>query len=110
MTQQQAPEASSKQIQGEENPEVQIPQVPTTIIAATPMIQLVPFIQEKWEEVPHFNTVYYDRATKRIMRRTERKVEAEGMASKMITDKVMMVGTYVDPRFTIRAGTACFRG
>ena len=27
------------------------------------------------------------------------------MASKMITDKVMMVGTDVDPRFTIRAGT-----
>ena len=34
------------------------------------------------------------------MKRTERKVEAEGMAGKMITDKVMMVGTDVD------AGTA----
>ena len=28
------------------------------------------------------------------------------MASKMITDKAMMVGTNVDTRFTIRAGTA----
>ena len=28
------------------------------------------------------------------------------MTSKMITDKAMMVGIDVDPRFTIRAGTA----
>ena len=69
------------------------------------MLQLVPFVQKKGEEVPDFSTVYYDRATKRIIRRIERKVEAEGMANKMITDKVMMVGTDVDPRFTIRAGT-----
>ena len=47
LTQQQAPETSSGLSQGEENPEMQIPQVPTTIEAATPMIQLVPFVQEK---------------------------------------------------------------
>ena len=70
------------------------------------MIQLVPFMQEKGEEVPDFSTVYYDRATKRIMRRTERKVGAEEMASKMISDKAVMVGTDVDPRFTISARKA----
>ena len=78
LTQQQATETPSVQSQGEENPEVQIPQVPTTIIAATPMLQLVPFIQKKGEEVPDFSTVYYDRATKRIMRRSERAVEGKG--------------------------------
>ena len=74
MMQQQAPEASSGLSQGDENPEMQIPQVPTTIEAATPMIQLVHFVREKGEEVPDFSTVYYDRATKRIMRRTEKRI------------------------------------
>ena len=40
------------------------------------------------------------------MRRTKRKIEAEGMASTMITDKAVMVGTDKDPRFVIRAGKA----
>ena len=70
------------------------------------MIQLVHFVQEKREEVPDFSIVYYDRATKRIMRRIERKVGAEEMASKMISDKAVMVGIDVDPRFTISAGKA----
>ena len=70
------------------------------------MLQLVPFIQKKGEEVPDFNTVYYDRATKRIMKRIERKVEAEGMAGTMITDTAVMIGADVDPRITIRARTA----
>ena len=76
----------------------------STHVAST--LQLVPFIQKKGEEVPDFNTVYYDRATKRIMKRTERKVEAEGMPGKMITDTAVMLGTDLDPRLTIRAGTA----
>ena len=71
-----------------------------------PTLQLVPFIQKKGEEVPNFNTVYYDRATKRIMKRTEKRVEEEGMVGKMITDKAVMIGTDVDPRITIRAETA----
>ena len=72
----------------------------------TPMLQLVPFTQKKGEEVPDFSTVYYDRATKRIMKRTERKVEAEGMLGKIITDTAVMLGTDLDPRLTIRVGTA----
>ena len=40
------------------------------------------------------------------MRRTERKIEAEGMTSTMITDKAVMVRTDKDPRFVIRAGKA----
>ena len=71
-----------------------------------PTLQLVPFIQRKGEEVPDFNIVYYDRATKRIMKRTERKLEAKGMPRKMITDTVVMLGMDLDPRLTIRVGTA----
>ena len=80
--------------------------MPASITPSTSMLQLVPFMQKKGEEVPDFTTVYYDRATKRIMRRTEKKIEAKGMTSKMISDKAVMVGTDVDPRFTISVGKA----
>ena len=106
LTRQQVPESQTEQSQGKENPEIQTLQMSTTITPSTPMLQLVPFEQKKGEEVPDFSTVYYDRATKRIMRRTERKIEAEGMTSTMITDKAVMVGTDKDPRFVIRAGRA----
>ena len=72
----------------------------------TPTLQLIPFTQKKGEEVPDFSTVYYDRATKRIMRRTEKKVEAKDLSGKMVTDTAVMLGTDKDPRFTIRAGAA----
>ena len=71
-----------------------------------PTLKLVPFVQEKGKEIHDFNTVYYDRATKRIIKRTERKVEAEGLPGKMITDTAVMLGTDQDPRFTLRAGSA----
>ena len=103
MPQQSVAETSTGQTQEEANPEVQICQVPAASTLVTPTLQLVPFIQKKGEEVPDFNTVYYDRATKRIMKRTEKRVEAEGMAGKMITNKAVMIGTDVDPRLTIRA-------
>ena len=70
------------------------------------MLKLVPFVQKKGEEIPDFNTVYYDRETKRMIKRTERKFEAEGLPGKMIMDTAVMLGTYQDPRFTLRARTA----
>ena len=106
MIQRSASDIPPEQSQGEENPELQTMQVSTTIIPSTPMLQLIPFTPKKGEEVPDFSTVYYDRATKRIMRRTEQKVGAEGMASTMITNKAVMVGTDKDPKFVIRAGRA----
>ena len=72
----------------------------------TPTLQLIPFTQKKGEEVPDFSTVYYDRATKRIMRRTEKKVEAKDLSGKMVTDTAVMLGTDKDPRFKIIAGAA----
>ena len=43
---------------------------------------------------------------KRIVKRTERKVETGGQSGKMINDTTMVHGTDKDPRFTIRAGAA----
>ena len=40
-----------------------------------PTLSLIPFEQKKGEEVPNFNTIFYDRERKRIVKRTERKVE-----------------------------------
>ena len=106
MTQQSIPETAAGQTQEEENPEVQTSQVPAASTPVAPTLQLVPFIQKKGEEVPNFNTVYYDRATKRIMRRTEKKVEAKDLSGRMVTDTTVMLGTDKDPRLTIRAGAA----
>ena len=53
-----------------------------------------------------FSTIYYDRTTKRIMRRMEKKVGAKYLSWKMVTDTAIMVGTDKDPRLTIRAGAA----
>ena len=47
-------------------------------VASTPVVstlKLVPFVQKKGEEIPVFNTIFYDRAKKRIVKRIERKVE-----------------------------------
>ena len=71
-----------------------------------PTLKLVPFVQKVGEEIPDFNTVYYDRETKRIVKRIERNVEIGGLPGKMITDTAVMLGTDQDPRFTLRAGTA----
>ena len=71
-----------------------------------PTLKLVPFEQKKGEEIPKFNTVFYDKETKRIVKRMERKVETGGLSGKMIMDTPVVFGTDRDPRFTIRAGAA----
>ena len=92
-----------------ENPEIQDPEVPATSTSGqsvVPTLKLVPFVQKKGEEIPDFNTVFYDRATKRIVKRTERKIETGGLPRKMVTDTPVVFGTDQDPRFTIRAEAA----
>ena len=71
-----------------------------------PTLKLVPFVQKKGEEIPDFNTVFYDRATKRIVKRTKKRVEIGDMPGKMITDTVVMLGKNQDPRLTLRFGSA----
>ena len=92
-----------------ENPEVQDPEIPavnTLGQSMVPTLKLIPFVQKKGEEIPDFNTVFYDKETKRIVKRTERKIETGGLPRKMITDTPVVFGTDQDPRFTIRVGAA----
>ena len=58
------------------------------------------------EEVTDFNTIFYDKEKKRIVKRTEKKVETGGQSGKMITDKTFVYGTYADPRLIARVGVA----
>ena len=71
-----------------------------------PTLRIIPFEQNKGEEVPDFNTIFYDKEKRRIVKRTERKVETGGLSGKMINDTTIVYGTDRDPRFTIRAGAA----
>ena len=71
-----------------------------------PTLKLIPFEQKKGEEVPDFNTIFYDRERKRIVKRTERKFETGGKSGKMINDTTVVYGTNKDPRLTIRARAA----
>ena len=74
--------------------------------AMVPTLRLIPFEQKKGEEVSDFNTIFYDRERKIIVKRIERKVETRGKSGKMINDTTVVYGTDKDPKFTIRAGAA----
>ena len=41
-------------------------------------INLVPFMPAEGEEVPNFNTIFYDKEKKRIVKRTEKKIDTRG--------------------------------
>ena len=92
-----------------ENPEIQDPEVPissTSGQSVVPTMKLVLFVQKKGEEIPDFNTIFYDRVTKRIVKRIERNIEMGVLPRKMITDTPLVFGTDQYPRFTIRSGAA----
>ena len=74
--------------------------------AMVPTLRLIPFEQKKVEEVPYFNTIFYDRERKRIVKRTERKVETWGHSGKMINDTTIVYETDEYPIFTIKVRAA----
>ena len=79
-----------------ENPKVQDPEVLTGSISGqfmVPTLKLVPFVQKVGEEIPDFNTIFYDKETKRIVKRIEKKVAIGGLSGKMITDTIVVYGT-----------------
>ena len=69
-------------------------------------MSLIPFEQKKGEKFLEFSTIFYDKEKKRIVKRTEKKVETGGQSRMMVTDKTLVHGTYKDPRLTARAGAA----
>ena len=58
------------------------------------------------EEVPDFNTIFYDKEKKRTVKRTTKKVDTGGHLGKMVTDKTLVHGTHKDPQLIARAGVA----
>ena len=53
-------------------------------------LNLIPFVQEKGEEVPDFSTIFYGKEKKRIVKRTERKFETGQQSGMMVTDKTLV--------------------
>ena len=94
-TEQSATNIVDIQTQDVENPDVQDPEVSTVSTpgqSMAPTLRLVPFEQKIGEEVPDFNTIFYDKEKKRIVKRTEKKVETGGLSRKMITDMTIVYG------------------
>ena len=49
------------------------------------------------EEVPDFNSIFYDKEKKRIVKRTEKKGYTGGKPGRMVIDKIVVHGTHKDP-------------
>ena len=73
---------------------------------STSEVELIPFMPTEGEEVPYFNTIFYDKEKKRIVKRTEKKVDTGGKPGMMVTDKTVVHGTHKDPRLIARVGVA----
>ena len=43
--------------------------------------------------MPNLNTIYYDKVKKRIVKRTDKKVNTRGKPRVMVTDKIVVHGT-----------------
>ena len=109
VTEQSASDPVDSQAQDLGNPDIQDPMeaAGSTIgQAMVPTLRLIPFERKKGEEVLDFNTIFYDRERKRIVKRTERKFETGGELGKMINDRTIVYGRDKDPRFIVRTGAA----
>ena len=69
-------------------------------------IDLIPFMPTEGEEVRDFKTIFYDKERKRIVKRTEKKVDTGGKPGRMVTEKIVVHGTDKDPRLIERDGVA----
>ena len=77
MTEQQTSDPADTQVQDLDNPDSLDHDEIASITLGQVVVsgpRLIPFKQKKGEEVPYFNTIFYDKEKKRIVKRTERKV------------------------------------
>ena len=65
---------------------------------STSEFDLIPFMPTEGEEIPDFNTIFFDKEKKRIVKRTKKKVDTGGKPGKMVMDKIVVHGTHKDPR------------
>ena len=47
--------------------------------------------------MPDFNTIFYDKETKRILKIIKKKVDTRGNTGVMVTDKTVVHDTHTDP-------------
>ena len=64
---------------------------------STSGVELIPFMPIEGEEVPNFNTIFYDKEKKRIVKITEKKVDTGGKPGMMVIDKTVVHGTHKYP-------------
>ena len=67
---------------------------------------LIPFTPSKEQAVADFNTIFYDKNKKRIVMRTEKRVDTEKKQGFMVTKKTIVHGTNKDPKILARLGVA----
>ena len=60
-------------------------------------VELISFIPNEGEEVLDLNTIFYDKEKRRIVKRTEKKVDTRGKPGMMVTNKTVVHGTHKDP-------------
>ena len=56
--------------------------------------------------MPYFNTIFYDKEKKIIVKRTEKKVNTGGKLGVMLTEKTVVHGTHKYPWLIARGGVA----
>ena len=69
-------------------------------------IELIPFTPTEEDEVPNLNTIFYDKVKKRIVKRTERKVNTGAKKGVMVTRKAVVHSTDKDPILMAKASVA----
>ena len=69
-------------------------------------IELIPFTPMEEDEVPDLNTIFYDKDKKRIVKRTQKKVNTGGKMGVMVTEKEVVHDTDKDLRLMERDGVA----
>ena len=67
---------------------------------------MITFTPTEEDEVPDLNTIFYDKAKKRTVKRTKKKVNTGGKTGVMVTEKVVVHGTDKDPIFMEKVGVA----
>ena len=68
---------------------------------------LIPFIPSQEQAVADLNTIFYDKNKKRIVMKTEKKMDTGGRPSEiMVTEKAVIHGTNTDPKILAMAGVA----
>ena len=89
-----------EQAQSESNPLEHVVPSSSTVgegLGSITGVDLIPFMPTEGEEVLNFNTIIYDKEKKRIVKRTEKKVDTGGKPGMMVTDKTVVHGTHKDP-------------